>query len=347
MQQKYTLLRPDTGMWRKALAGIPRVKDKAQWDALDPFSRWLISTRAAVLLMTLFAGIIAGMYAQMAGHFDWTRFLVLLVGLLMAHAANNILNDLTDHRRGIDKNNAFRTQYGTQPVEQGFMSLGQSRRMAFLTALIGALAGIWLVIASGTTVLWFFLVGVVLLFAYNWPLKHIGLGEPLVVVVWGPMMIGGGFLAITGFWSWDVAIASLPYALGPTAVLFGKHIDKIPWDKPRKVRTFPVIIGHLAARRTTLVLFALQYLVVFYLIATGFFSVALLLVLVALPFYLGTIRRVFTKPTPEECPSYYPKDAWPLWYSSYAFVHNRKFGGMFMLGLILHMVLAHFGVTIF
>ncbi len=30
-----------------------------------------------------------------------------------------------------------------------------------------------------------------------------------------------------------------------------------------------------------------------------------------------------------------------------AFVHNRKFGRMFMLGLILHMVLAHVGVTIF
>ena len=340
MEKTYGILRPDTSMWGKALAGIPRVKDKTHWDALDPLSRWLISTRAAVLLMTLFAAIIAGIYAQIAGQFDWLRFSLVAIGLLLAHAANNILNDLTDHRRGVDKDNAFRTQYGTQPVEQGFVSQGRSLTMALITALVAAIAGVWLVISSGEPmVLYFFLAGLVFLFAYNWPLKHIGLGEPLVVVVWGPMMIGGGFLAMTGYWSWDVAIASLPYALGPTAVLFGKHIDKIPWDKPRKVRTLPVLIGHLAARRTTLALFALQYLVVIYLIITGFFSWTLLLVLLALPYFLGPIWRIFIKPTPKECPPDYPKEAWPLWFSSHAFVHNRKFGGLFLLGLLAQVII--------
>lgn len=326
-------------MWGKALAGIPRVHDKLHWDALDPVSRWLISTRAAVLLMTLFAAIIAGIYAQLEGHFDWLRFVAVAFGLVMAHATNNILNDLTDHRRGVDKDNAFRTQYGTQPVEQGFMTQNRSRVMALITGLIAALPGIWLVMTSGPLVLYFFLAGVVFLSAYNWPLKHIGLGEPLVILVWGPMMIGGGFLAIAGFWSWDVAIASLPYALGPTAVLFGKHIDKIPWDKPRKVRTLPVLIGHLPARYTTLALLALQYLIVLYLVITGFFSWSMLVVFLALPYYIGPIRRIFTKPTPIDCPPDYPKEAWPLWFSSHAFVHNRKFGGLFLLGLIVQMII--------
>ena len=327
-------------MWRKALTGIPRVKDKSQWDALDLISRWLISTRAAVLLMTLFAAIIAGIYAQLEGSFDWFRFLLVSIGLVLAHATNNILNDLADHRRGVDKDNAFRTQYGTQPVEKGLMTQLQSRMMALVTGLLGVLAGLYLVLSSSNPILSYFLIaGVVFLFAYNWPLKHIGLGEPLVVLVWGPMMIGGGFLAITGYWSWDVAIASLPYALGPTAVLFGKHIDKIPWDKPRKVRTLPVLIGQLAARRTTLVLLAVQYLVVLYLIATGFFSWTLLLVLLALPYYLKPIWRIFSKPAPKSCPPDYPQDAWPLWFSSHAFVHNRKFGGLFLLGLIAQMIL--------
>ena len=339
MNKNHSLLRPDFAMWREALRGIPRVKDKAHWDALDPFSRWLISTRAAVLLMTLFAAIIAGIYAEILGAFDWLRFAAVAFGLVMAHATNNILNDLADHRRGVDKDNAFRTQYGTQPVEQGFMSQGRSRMMALITGVIGGLAGLWLVIGSEPLVLYFFLAGVVFLFAYNWPLKHIGLGEPLVVIVWGPMMIGGGFLAIAGFWSWEVAIASLPYALGPTAVLFGKHIDKIPWDKPRKVRTLPVLIGHLAARRTTLVLLALQYLVVLYLVITGFFSWTLLVVFLALPYYFNPISRIFTKPTPAECPPDYPKEAWPLWFSSHAFMHNRKFGGLFLLGLLAQMVI--------
>ena len=332
--------RIDFSMWGQALRGIPRVKDKAHWDALDFISRWLISTRAAVLLMTLFAAIIAGIYAQLEGVFDWMRFVLMALGLVLAHATNNILNDLADHKRGVDKDNAFRTQYGTQPVEQGLMTQFQSRLMAFITGLLGVMAGVYLVITSSNPLLIYFLVaGVIFLFAYNWPLKHIGLGEPLVVLVWGPMMIGGGFLAITGYWSWDVAIASLPYALGPTAVLFGKHIDKIPWDKPRNVRTLPVWIGHLAARRTTLVLLAAQYIVVVYLILTGFFSWTMFIVLLAFPYYLKPIWPIFAKPTPEACPPDYPKEAWPLWFSSHAFVHNRKFGGLFLLGLIVQMVM--------
>lgn len=344
MGNNHRLLRPDFTMWGKALSGIPRVHDKNQWESLDFISRWLISTRAAVLLMTLFAAIIAGIYAHIAGDFDWLRFAMVSFGLVFAHAANNILNDLTDHRRGIDKNNAFRTQYGTQPVEQGFMTQPESLAMALFTGLVAAIFGIWLVATSANQlVLWFFLIGIVFLFAYNWPLKHFGLGEPLVVLVWGPMMIGGGFLAITGYWSADVAIASLPYALGPTAVLFGKHIDKIPWDKPKKVRTLPVLIGHSAARWTTITLFVLQYLVVVYLVVTGFLLWTNLVVFLALPFFIRTIIPIYIRPTPKECPPDYPKEAWPLWFSSYAFVHNRKFGGLFLLGLLAQLVIGLFG----
>jgi 1,4-dihydroxy-2-naphthoate octaprenyltransferase len=339
MSTQYSFFRPDTAMWGKALRGVPRVKNKQQWQSLDPVSRWLIATRAAVLLMTLFSAIIAGIYARIEGAFQWGYFLVMAAGLVLAHATNNILNDLSDHRRGVDRDNAFRAQYGTQPVEQGLLTQAQSVRMALFTGLAASAAGVFLVLASGMDVLWFFLVGVVALFAYNWPLKHFGLGEPLVVVVWGPLMIGGGFLAITGYWSWDVALASLPYALGPTAVLFGKHIDKIPWDKPRGVRTLPVLLGERTARATTIGILVLQYLVVLYLILTGFFSWTLLIVLGALPYLFRRVLPVFRRPAPAECPPGYPREAWPLWFVSHAFAHNRKFGGLFLLGLVAQLLL--------
>lgn len=337
MFKKHTLFDPDLAMWGQALRGIPRIQNAEHWQALDSFSRWLISTRAAVLLMTLFAAIIAGIYAQIDGLFQWTNFLIMAMGLVMAHATNNILNDLADHRRGVDKDNAFRTQYGTQPVEDGFMTQAQSIHMALITGLLAAAAGVYLIWSSGNQVIYFFLLGIFFLFAYNWPLKHFGLGEPAVVVVWGPLMIGGGYLAISGLWSWEVALASLPYALGPTAVLFGKHIDKTPWDKPKGVRTLPVLLGERVARRITMGLLLLQYLTVYYLIVTGFFAWPLLLVSLSLP-YMLKVWKIFSKPTPAQCPEDYPKEAWPLWFVSHAFVHNRKFGTWFLLGLLIQMM---------
>ena len=108
---------------------------------------------------------------------------------------------------------------------------------------------------------------------YTWPLKYIGLGELAVIIVWGPLMIGGGYYVITGQWDWNVVLASLPYALGPTTVIFGKHIDKHDPDKAKGIHTLPVIIGERAARgRGERHVHCLQYVLVIYLVITGFFT---------------------------------------------------------------------------
>ena len=35
-------------------------------------------------------------------HFNLGRWFLLTVGLIMAHATNNLLNDYTDYKRGVD-----------------------------------------------------------------------------------------------------------------------------------------------------------------------------------------------------------------------------------------------------
>ena len=87
-------------------------------------------------------------------------------------------------------------------------------------------------------------------------------GEVAVVLIWGPLMVGGGYYVITGTWDWMVAISSLAYALGPTTVLFGKHIDKLAQDKAKGIRTMPVLLGEKAARAAVLFMIALMYLMV-------------------------------------------------------------------------------------
>src|SRR5574338_269175 len=83
----------NVGMWAKALRVIPKI-DKSEWDHLDIISRWLISTRAAVLIMTFFSATIAGILAIAAGQFNFWYYLLLVIGLVFAHATNNLLNDL-------------------------------------------------------------------------------------------------------------------------------------------------------------------------------------------------------------------------------------------------------------
>ena len=55
-------MKVDFAMWRKALNVIPEVS-KEEWGALDVVSRWLISSRAAVLIMTFLSAALAGIFA--------------------------------------------------------------------------------------------------------------------------------------------------------------------------------------------------------------------------------------------------------------------------------------------
>jgi 1,4-dihydroxy-2-naphthoate octaprenyltransferase len=324
-------------MWGKALRVIPRLS-KDEWRALDLVSKWLVATRAAVLIITFISAAIAGILALRAGKFDLTLWVLLTVGLLMAHATNNLLNDLTDHVKGVDKDNYFRAQYGPQPLEHGLLSMRQVLVYAAVTGLIALLPGGYLVYLRGTLGLILLGLGAFFVLFYTWPLKYIGLGEPAVLVVWGPLMIGGGYYIITGDVDWNVVIASLPYALGATTVIFGKHIDKFAADKAKGIHTLPVLLGERNARYTAIGMMVLQYILTIYLVAIGYFTLALLLVLLALKTF-GLVYVVYRRPKPAERPAEYPANAWPLWFVAFAFQHNRRFGLLFLLGLVADLAL--------
>ena len=339
-------------MWLKAIQIIPRIS-KEEWDELDVISRWLIITRAAVLVMTLTSAVIAGLLTLMAGSglFNGWRFALVIIGLVFAHATNNLVNDLTDYRHGVDKDNYFRTQYGPQPLENGLLTIKGVYRYIAVTGGIAALAGILLILTQAATTpgnpwitLALMAAGAIFVLFYTWPLKYIALGELTVFLVWGPLMIAGGFYAISGVWSWSAVLASIPYALATVTVIFGKHIDKRREDAAKHIYTLPVLFGETVSRYIVLGMMALQYLlpVLFIFVVPRFFSWPILLVFLT-PFLLKKEERqmiwhIFTHPRPTEAPAE-AKEFWPLWYVAAAMLHTRLYGGIFVLAMILQTIL--------
>ena len=329
-------------MWKKALTVIPNVS-KDEWDKLDIISKWLISTRAAVLVMTFLSAVLAGLFAlhdrQPVNPWAW---LVLALGLVFSHAANNIFNDYTDYVRGVDKDNYYRTQYGPQPVADGLLTKRQHLTYFAVTGLLALACGLFLILTNhNDPLIWILLAaGVVFVLFYTWPMKGMALGELAVLIVWGPLMIGGGYYVLTDHWVWNVVLASLPYVLGVTTVIFGKHIDKREIDKAKKIYTLPVVIGEKAARFTVLAMMIIPYLLVIYLIAIRYFTPVMLIVFLAVPQFLK-IYPQFLVPKPETRPEGFPdgQGGWPLYFAPQAFVNNRAFGMWFMLGLIADVIL--------
>src|SRR6476646_3270456 len=206
----------------------------------DAISKWLVITRAAVFSMTATSGLIGALLAIGAARLtgevsiNWLYLVLAVLGLVVAHAANNMINDYFDLEGGIDTDDYVRAQYAPHPILSGWVTKRQLATAILIANAIDLAILLVLVSQRGPAVAAFALGGLFVSVFYVAPpirLKHIGLGEPGVFVVWGPLMVVGTFFVATGQvpgWAW---IASLPYAILVTTVLFGKHIDKIEADK--------------------------------------------------------------------------------------------------------------------
>lgn len=333
-------------MWKTAAWQLVKMDSKQEWDALDVVSKWLIATRSAVTTVTLYSCIVAGLLAWRDGFFAWLPWLILTVGLFIAHGTNNILNDYTDFSRGIDKDNYFRTQYGVHPLVQGFWSKGQQIKWFLVSGFLATLSGLYALYYTGYSpmVIGLFAFGAFILLFYTFPLKYFALGELAIFLIWGPIMIAGVYFVLawgqTQTWPanfWSVVLAAIPFGLSVATINVGKHIDKSAEDRQKGVGTLPVVIGETAARWLNMSMIVLVYLIVLYLVfVTRYFTPVMLLIFLAVGEARKALERL-SKPRPSEPPAGYP--IWPRWFSTVNFVHNRKLGGLFILGLALDTLL--------
>lgn len=320
--------------WRYAF----RTTNPPEQGIVDGFTRALVVTRAGVLPMTLTSGLVAVLLAAAdagAGRasVDWLNVVLAVAGIVIAHVANNMMNDLADTQVGSDTASYPRALYAPHPILTGLVTKRQLLLGIALANLLDLAIMVTLVVRQSWWVAAFALAGLFLSWAYTAPplrLKKVGLGELDVLVTWGPLMVGGVYYAGTGELPWPVLAAATVYALLPTTVLLGKHIDKIPYDAPAGTRTFPVLLGEGRAKALTQAMMVAYYLGVVALVAARALPWPALLTLLAVPLLVRTLRE-YAKPKPAESPV--PNPVWPLWWAPLAFLHTRRAGGLMVLGL--------------
>ncbi len=172
----------------------------------------------------------------------------------------------------MDTDDYVRALSAPHPILSGWVTKRQLGTAILIANAIDLAIMLFLVSQRGPLVAAFALGGLFVSVFYVAPpirLKHIGLGEPGVFIVWGPLMVVGTFFIATGEipgWTW---VASLPYAILVTTVLFGKHIDKIEADTKKGVRTMPVLLGERLARQVAQVLMIAFYPIVIAAVVVG------------------------------------------------------------------------------
>ncbi|MDZ7685509.1 MAG: prenyltransferase [Gammaproteobacteria bacterium] len=199
------------------------------------------------------------------------------------------------------------------------------------TGTVATAAGLALAVRVGPQVLYLMLAGSFFVVFYTWPLKHVGLGELAVLIVWGPMMIAGGHFVLTGSMTISVFILSVIYGIAPTLVILGKHIDKASQDAPLGIRTLPVLLGDRQARLLSAPLLGCQWGLSAALATQWPW---LLLALASIPAAWGLGNKLMRE-QPETRPEHYPAQLWPLWFSAFSFRYARSFGACTITALAI------------
>src|SRR5690348_368788 len=320
--------------WARAFTGFypPLAEDMA---SLDPVARFLYSARSVILVISFQAALIAGLLALTDRRFAPLPFALLVLGYVVLHAISNLSNDYFGARRGHDTDDSPRRRYTVHPVLSGAVSSSLLVRGLVVMAVIAAGIGGYFVWLRGWPAVWLVVIGALLLWAYDAApraLKELGLGEMAAFVVWGPLMVAGGYFVLSGHYSAAALLASVPYGLGVMSILVGKHIDQRQFDAGKHQRTLPVLLGEGPARTLNRAAVIGMYLFVTGGVLVGALSPFVLLVLFAAPRAIRAVR-VMSSPAPAEPPAGYV--GWPLWYHRVCLVHNRAFGWLYILGLAL------------
>ena len=332
----------DVKLWWFALQKPVKEYDKRVWDSFDVIAKWLISTRATVTQLTLMAGVIAGLLALRDGFFNFPLWLAMTLGIYFAHSSENLVNDYIDYTRGIDEDNYYRGQYGIHPLVHKFWTRQEWARWFFTAGFIAVLCGVFVLIYTGFSpiVIGLFLFGVAILPTYAWPLKYWGLGELLIYANWGMVLIPGIYSVLAGEIPSNlpsIIMAGMAFGFGFGSFNFGKHIDKIEADKKKGVGSLPVRLGERAARMFNIFTVVLSYALVVYLVFVArFFSPTVLLVFLAAGRGWRVIK-LLSQPRPKEAPPGFA--LWPRWFSTPQLLHIRLFGGLYILGIILDILL--------
>jgi len=259
----------------------------------SPYVRLLRPFSFTASLVPLLLG--AALAALDDGDDRWLLLPFVLVGGVGLHAVANVANDLYDFRRGVDVD--YPLEGSSRVLTDGVLDERQVTRCLLVLVAVVVACGAVLLAVRGLPMLVLGLVGLAGAYGYTGGprgYKYLGLGDVLVLVLMGPLMVGGSYLALTGALPSRVLLASAPVALLVSAVLVANNLRDVTHDRDTGVTTVSTALATrpALARAEYDVLLGLAALAVPVLVLTGVLPVAALLALLAVPLGVPLLRAL-------------------------------------------------------
>jgi 1,4-dihydroxy-2-naphthoate octaprenyltransferase len=254
---------------------------------------WLRQVRAPFLILAVALALLGIASAHWHGFDHAGHSLLLVIGVVLAHAAVNLFNELSDHGTRIDENTA-RTPFsgGSGMLQAGWTTPRQVRLAAYGSLFAAGAIGLYFCLASGWLLLVPMACGALAIRFYTSHLSRWRVGELVSGLTLGSFVVIGAHYALTGYMTVDILYLSLPPGLLTALLLFLNEFPDAEADRRGGRRHLVIAMG----KKKSAVVYAAGVALVFALIAAGPFLLniphAVLIALAALP--LGAAAAILT-----------------------------------------------------
>jgi 1,4-dihydroxy-2-naphthoate octaprenyltransferase len=252
----------------------------AWWEIVRPFS----------FTASMLPVLVGGAVAFQEGRMNWALFLAALLASLALHLGTNVVNEIYDVRHGID---AITSPRMSMAILKGRVTEREAFVVAWFGFGIATLLGLYLISQRGLPILLLGLLGLSGGYFYTAPpfqYKYRALGLPLVFLLMGPVMVLGGYYAITGRFQPSLLVVSVPVGLLVTAILHGNEWRDITEDSRHGFTTLSAQVGRDAAHWIYVMLVLGAYVALGMGVMVGLIPRLALLTLLSLPLAAWILR---------------------------------------------------------
>ncbi|HQY19591.1 MAG TPA: 1,4-dihydroxy-2-naphthoate octaprenyltransferase [Ignavibacteria bacterium] len=259
---------------------------------------WLMAARAYSFPASIIPVLLGSVLAVLLNpglHFNILNFGLTLVGCILVQVGTNLINDIFDFDKGIDKEDKELgiPHGGSMVISLGFVTIKQMKTAAFFSLLISFLIGVYLFTQAGMWILYlsiFGLLSAVFYTAKPLALKYKALGDLQVIISFGVGMTLGSYIVQTGEFSIMPVIISIPLGLLIDAILHSNNIRDINFDGKFGVKTLPILIGEKLSVKFYYFLILGAYLAVLLFVVLNILPWFALLSFITLPLALKLVK---------------------------------------------------------
>jgi 1,4-dihydroxy-2-naphthoate octaprenyltransferase len=256
---------------------------------------WLQQVRAPFLILALALSLVGIATARWHGFGHLGHSLLLIAGVVLAHAAVNLFNELSDHETRIDENTA-RTPFsgGSGMLQAGLTTPRQVTFAAYGALLAAGAIGLYFCLVSGWPILALMVCGAIAIRFYTSHLSRWLVGELVSGLTLGSFVVIGVHYALTRFMTTDILYISLVPGILTALLLFLNEFPDAEADRRGGRRHLVIFFGS----KISALIYAGSVLAVFALIAAGPFILnipyAVLIALAALPLGVAAVFQVLS-----------------------------------------------------